>query len=297
MFDDKNLSIIIASPRSGTTILGKVLSLHADIAYWREPYFIWDYKLANLPDDDRTALMATDEVKRSVRHEFELFGTSQMASVIVEKTPRNSFKIPFIHEIFPNAKWIHLHRDGRDVANSILQQRMKRKNKSALQIWADLKTALNRHPLWRHRIQAVLFELRTRQRSMSYLTRNDDSWGKISGWGPRFPGWQEARAELNELQYSARQWAECEKAIGEALPLLPKENVLDVSYEELVSSPVDEMRRILSHIGVDAGEADTLSQHFDSSRRGKGSRQLSDDQIKEIIPIIEPAMKRLGYQL
>ena len=43
----------------------------------------------------------------------------------VNKNPRNSFRIEFLNEIFPDAIFIHLIRDGRAVANSILRSRTK----------------------------------------------------------------------------------------------------------------------------------------------------------------------------
>ena len=43
----------------------------------------------------------------------------------VNKNPRNSLRIGFLNEIFPDAIFLHLIRDGRAVANSILRSRMK----------------------------------------------------------------------------------------------------------------------------------------------------------------------------
>jgi hypothetical protein len=40
--------------------------------------------------------------------------------VYVEKSPRNSLRIPYIHAVLPRAKFIHIVRDGRDVTCSML---------------------------------------------------------------------------------------------------------------------------------------------------------------------------------
>ena len=37
----------------------------------------------------------------------------------MDKSPRNSLKIPFVRKIFPEAKFIHIVRDGRDTSLSI----------------------------------------------------------------------------------------------------------------------------------------------------------------------------------
>jgi len=43
----------------------------------------------------------------------------------VTKTPRNALRMPFFQAIFPDVKFIHLVRDGRAVAASILKMRRK----------------------------------------------------------------------------------------------------------------------------------------------------------------------------
>jgi hypothetical protein len=118
---------IVGSPRSGTTILGEVLGRHPDIINWYEPYFVWDWHVGNLDTDVRTEGQATDATRRFIRREFDLFLRKAGKKMIVEKTPENSFKIPFLHAVFPNAKWIHIVRDGRDVTLSISKEWEKRR--------------------------------------------------------------------------------------------------------------------------------------------------------------------------
>jgi hypothetical protein len=43
----------------------------------------------------------------------------------VTKTPRNALRMPFFQAIFPDVQFIHLVRDGRAVAASILKMRRK----------------------------------------------------------------------------------------------------------------------------------------------------------------------------
>ena len=42
--------------------------------------------------------------------------------LLVEKLPINSFRLAFIHEIFPDARFIHIHRNALEVARSIASQ-------------------------------------------------------------------------------------------------------------------------------------------------------------------------------
>src|SRR5204862_3616663 len=50
----------------------------------------------------------------------KLLSLKPTARVVVDKTPENSLHIPLIRELFPNAGVLHIVRDGRDVAASML---------------------------------------------------------------------------------------------------------------------------------------------------------------------------------
>lgn len=38
-----------------------------------------------------------------------------------EKTPRNALNIPFLLKVFPKAKFVYLHRDGRECVSSLIE--------------------------------------------------------------------------------------------------------------------------------------------------------------------------------
>lgn len=70
------------------------------------------------------------------------------------KDPRNSYTLPIWLDIFPNAKVIHVYRNGIDVASSLMQREQRRRNKlhnpllscrcmelnSAFALWAEYVT-------------------------------------------------------------------------------------------------------------------------------------------------------------
>src|SRR3546814_8582968 len=39
---------------------------------------------------------------------------------MLEKTPKNALRIPLLHKVFPDARFIYLHRDPRQVLGSML---------------------------------------------------------------------------------------------------------------------------------------------------------------------------------
>jgi hypothetical protein len=45
------------------------------------------------------------------------------AAMFIEKTPGHAHLVPFLRAVYPNARYLHLIRDGRDVARSLSQMR------------------------------------------------------------------------------------------------------------------------------------------------------------------------------
>ena len=104
---------VVGAPRSGTTFLGSCLSVIPSICYFYEPPYTKAVGYA----------IAGGEVsERFARHAFEgtfsrlmaLKGTGRFC----EKTPTNVFIMTELKRWFPTAKFIHIVRDGVDVAAS-----------------------------------------------------------------------------------------------------------------------------------------------------------------------------------
>ena len=114
-----NIALVMGCARSGTSILGELIGSHPEVKYKHEAHAAWNKAGMGENDSHRlTALHATPKVMRQIRQRFEL--EKGGASLFVEKCPRSVLRIPFIREVFPEAKLIHLIRDGRDVACSML---------------------------------------------------------------------------------------------------------------------------------------------------------------------------------
>jgi Sulfotransferase family len=121
---------IIGCGRSGTTILGKSLSKHRKITYLNEPRHIW---FSAYPETDiwtskahsrngKLVLTGADfDLKKSKKLSrlFRFMTIVRRRPVFVEKLPINNFRLNFIHKIFPDARFIHIYRNGLEVARSI----------------------------------------------------------------------------------------------------------------------------------------------------------------------------------
>jgi len=61
--------------------------------------------------------MARPKVVKNIRQAFEKYERTH-GGVVVEKTPSNVLRIPFINEVFPEARYIHIYRNGYDSVSS-----------------------------------------------------------------------------------------------------------------------------------------------------------------------------------
>lgn len=121
---------IIGCGRSGTTILGTALSQHKDITYLDEPRYLW---ISAYPKTDLWSIKAkerkgkllfteTDVEQRKSNKLSRLLRYETIISrrpILIEKLPINNFRLNFIQQIFPDARFIHIYRNGLEVARSI----------------------------------------------------------------------------------------------------------------------------------------------------------------------------------
>jgi hypothetical protein len=139
---------IVGCPRSGTTLLGRMLDAHPEIAIVHEGRFVADWferRRGLTPDGFVTAelideLLAyppfatvdvgREELERLARSAervsyarfvsgiFDLHGQARGKRLVGDKTPHYVRSIPTLHSLWPGARFVHLIRDGRDVCLS-----------------------------------------------------------------------------------------------------------------------------------------------------------------------------------
>ncbi len=122
---------ILGTGRSGTTILGVLLSMHKDIGFLNEPKALW-HSIYDREDligsySSGEAYYRLDEShvsKETRRVAHRLFGAYLVAvfsTRLVDKYPEMIFRVPFVKSIFPDAKFLFLVRNGWDTCNSIMK--------------------------------------------------------------------------------------------------------------------------------------------------------------------------------
>lgn len=95
-----------------------------DLAETAEGQSIWG---RHLPPDRHVATEAdvTPEAREYLHRVVEWHTRYANRPRFVSKTPRNLVRMRYLHEVFPDARFVHLIRDGRAVAPSILKRRLK----------------------------------------------------------------------------------------------------------------------------------------------------------------------------
>ena len=153
---------VVGCPRSGTTLLQRMLDNHPMLAVANDTHFI-PRAIDGLAE--KTNPPVTAELVNRVQnyHRFHRLGLSSEAvnraadgaetySAFVsalyaelagsrgkplagEKTPDYVRHLPLLHTLFPHAKIIHIIRDGRDVALSVLEWAHEKKGPGRLALW------------------------------------------------------------------------------------------------------------------------------------------------------------------
>jgi hypothetical protein len=159
---------IVGSPRSGTTLLRRVVEAHSRIAILPETHWIADYykrriglspdgwvteefihtliahpKFAHMGLDPLELHPLLDHGERPayasfVSRIFALCAKSRGKPLIGDKTPNYVRQIHVLHALWPQARFIHLIRDGRDVCLSLLDWKRKTARMKELFVtWAE----------------------------------------------------------------------------------------------------------------------------------------------------------------
>jgi hypothetical protein len=158
---------LVGCLRSGTTLLQRIVESHSKIAVIEETQWIprWYERGVGLTRDGIVtpelsrrlqghprftrlglepasveALVQADVPKdyaRFVTELFDLHGHLRGKPLVGEKSPGYVRHLPTLHALWPNAKIVHLIRDGRDVALSVLDWSKGHRTAGRFPTWLD----------------------------------------------------------------------------------------------------------------------------------------------------------------
>ena len=158
---------IVGCPRSGTTLLQRAVNAHPGIAIMPEaPWIPFGFEKENGLTSEGTVsaelipqllehpkfsrlgigrdqLLTLVNNGRSVSyssfvsHIFDLYGKRKGKELVGNKTPGFVRRLYFVHNLWPQARVVHLIRDGRDLCLSMMNRPLHHVNRGPFNTWAQ----------------------------------------------------------------------------------------------------------------------------------------------------------------
>jgi len=252
---------VIGAPRSGTTFLGDCLGLLPGISYHHEPVltkagsrYVYEGRWTH----QQSARLYRLVYAWLMRLHFD--GDLRFA----EKTPRNSTVVGFLADVFPDAKFIHIYRDGRDAALSLSKKPWFTKEGMK-----KLQYEPGGYPMGPYAHYWVEPE-----RSAEFEATND----------------------IHRCIWVWRRLTEVALDWGQKLD---PERYHELRYESLVANPSQEANRLLRFIGMeDTASRNALYTALKKARSdsvGAWLRELTETHVAEAEREAGPLLRRLGY--
>ena len=274
---------LLGNVRSGTTMIQSLFGLHPEVETWFEPRTVWTYADPARRHDRFDAQDATPRVSAYIRGRFEKYQTVHVGRRIMEKTPSNMLRIPYVHAIFPEARFLYLIREPlANLSSSELMWRLPiHRNKAWRRIKETPKTQLH------HYVGRFVID----QTRVRVLRRRH-----VSIWGVRYPGIYEDLKTMLAEEIIAHQWVKVSAQARTDLADLPARLVLSMRYEDFVADPDNSFATILEHFDLEITPAiaETLRRQIDAGRQQKW-RRLDDSVIRKCLAILENEMAQHGY--
>jgi hypothetical protein len=295
---------LVGAPRSGTTLLYKILCMHpraAWISNWirRSP--------------GATALAAFNRIPALLpaMQRRVWFGNDSNAYVYGKRRRPWERAFPMPVEGEPIFEPIGTNDgDGGGTGEpavaerqlEILRERLESIRRfSGGSVFVNKRIANNRRIrlLMRGFPSARFVDLVRDGRAVAYSLSTVDWWrGSVQWWHDRTPErWQAEGGDPWEL--CARSWVEEIGAIERGLQRVPSEQVLHISYEHLVASPLPSIRSIATFAGLPENRdwLKRVSQLRFPNRNEAWRERLSPAEIATIQDVQRDALKRYGYAI
>lgn len=276
--------IIIGAPRSGTNMLRDVICGLPGVVTWPcdEINLIWRHGNVAESSDALTREQASPTVKRYIRECFERLGSRQGARFVLEKTCANSLRVGFVDEVLPEARFIFIVRHGIDAAMSAVKR------------WhapLDLPYTLRKLRY----VPATDVPRYGAQFLRNRVAKLLSGENRLSSWGPRFPGMDEAVDHKPIAEVCAMQWQQCVERAEHDLAQLAPERVFRLKYEDFVTDPSSHLRRISDFLGIVAERLpDTSGVRQDLV--GKGRKETDPEIESHLRTLLAETLHRYGYE-
>ncbi|MEM9311117.1 MAG: sulfotransferase [Pseudomonadota bacterium] len=245
-----NLLSIIGLPRSGTTMLGRMLSAGAGTYYHEEPNPAWRFgNRRRLGHEQFESEHATARVKAFVRAKL----ANESAAAIVEKTPANCLRVGFVEAIVPEARIIFLRREREAIKRSMLRKWLEWDDANAAQLSGgsalhDVKGQIGKLAYVHPSELPIYIAVGLRGRVGRILRRPPGFWG------PEFAGWQALKGKPHEEVVDASITA-MEAALEAGIAQCCAPHVV-LRYEDIIADCEGVVAPALSHLSFEGLDPD-----------------------------------------
>lgn len=266
--------IIVSAPRSGSTLLFETLARLPGL--WTiggESHGVFERIRELRPENrgfDSNAVGAGElrpDIADQLRRHFARLlrdergrlyqrmpaGARPEVARFLEKTPKNALRISFLNELFPDARFVFLYREPRGNVSSLMDG-------------------------WR---------------SGRFVTYRDlPGWSRGDWSFLLIPGWRELSGE-SFADVAAAQWRESNRAIMEALEVLPSDRWCALSYAEFIEDPARAVKAIADFAGlrVPAGALPGPSlplSRYTLSEPDPEKWRRNEAEILRVLPQVQP---------
>jgi len=269
---------VVGCSRSGTTVTYETIATSPHLlSFGHEIPEFWDGLWG--PQHNHWESEAAGAEQALPRHRdaaqryfFQRLGPGR----VVDKTCINVMRVPYLHRLFPKARFVYIHRDGRDNVSSLMDG-------------------------WLHDGHFAL------SKSLGHFpcTVRIDG-GAFTEWSFFLPpGWRDYNnASLEEV--CAFQWSTANRLALEASRQIPPEQWIRLRYEDIFDRPLEMFREVFERLGLPFDDAvrrrcTTLDARPTSIVKGAPKKEKWREQhaakIERILPRILPLMAELGYDV
>jgi hypothetical protein len=269
---------VVGCSRSGTTVTYETLAMSRQLlSFGHEIPEFWD-SLSGPHHNNWESEAAGAECVRpghreaAQRYFFQRLGLGR----VLDKTCINVMRVPYLHALFPNARFVYIHRDGRDNISSLMDG-------------------------WLHDGHFALGKLLGPFPGVVNI-----DGGAFHEWSFFLPpGWREYNdATLEEV--CTFQWLAANRLALEALKQIPQAQWIRLRYEDIFDRPVEMFREVFERLELPFDDAirrrcATLDAQPTSIVKGAPKKQKWKAEhaakIERILPTIRPLMLELGYDV
>jgi hypothetical protein len=267
---------LVGCSRSGTTVTYETIASAPGLLSfgWEIPEFWEDLYGPQACNWESHAARAEDARPEHRDAAFRYFFARLGRGQVLDKTCINVLRVPYLLQLFPNARFIYIYRDGRDNVSSLMEG-------------------------WRHDGHFGLAKLLG-----PFPCRVSINNGEFSEWSFFLPpGWRDYNnASLEDV--CAFQWLSANRMARDASKRIPPRQWLALRYEDIFDRPIAMFQHVFEWLDLPFDDtararcarlAGTPTSIVKGAPKKQKWKEHNPEAIERILPAIRPLMLEMGY--